>query len=76
MADIARMEWMKDIVVKGLGSTPRAFDHMMKTQDGVKKLLDALYFHCSQIHQGSWEAELVGHNVSCYFDPPAAYRAI
>ena len=36
-----RTQWLQHVVTKGLGATPRAFEYMIKTQDGAKKLMEA-----------------------------------
>ena len=35
-----RVQWLKHVVVNSLGATDRAFEYMVKSEDGASKLLD------------------------------------
>ena len=36
-----RVQWLQHVVTTSLGATPRAFEYMLQTQDGGKKLMEA-----------------------------------
>ena len=36
-----RAQWLQHVVLKNLSATPRAYEHMMKTQDGAKRVIEA-----------------------------------